>query len=218
MVAIVEGTNEDFSTLAFGLPSKNTLSYLEQKFASLDRNRFINPAFIDDAYQAYMNWGGSQAIMQAQALMNSLEGQDVYVGISYLNSLIKCQTANPTMQRWIMASPFIRDKYHANEIDGYSHSYIDTYPDMKNEYHPDYQLVMNGISEYSENEDVVFTDHSGEDKEEYYPAYQITGYYLDDEDSISEMDQFNILSTWDIIRNLMHSQDEDPTSITGNKL
>ena len=71
---------------------------------------------------------------------------------------------------------------------------------------------MNGILEYTEGDEVEL------DKGEHLVFR--TKFYLDDTDepNLYPSEQFDILSTWEIVRKYIALKGEDPTDLYGNKL
>lgn len=212
MVAVYQGGDQDFSTMAFGIPNYDTLQYLDQQFQSIDRSLFFDPSFIDRAYESYYQFGGSEAIQRARALLNATNTLSDSSQIYYLKDLVQVQTASPIMQRYIMADPIVRALYQNNLCDGYSSSYVDHDPGKIGEDHYDYRRVMNGILEYTEGDEIEL------DKGEHLVFR--TKFYLDDTDepNLYPSEQFDILSTWEIVRKYIALKGEDPTDLYGNKL
>ena len=207
MVAVYTGSDRDFATIAFGIPNLNTVQYLNNQFINLDTSIYRDTSFIDRAYNAFNEFGGSDALSKARALLNvtnTLVDPNV---IRYLPDIVSVQTAPPLMQRYIMANPLVREWYHDNRLDGYSETYRDAYPSDIGESHPDYQRVMDGVCMESDDEDIAFT----------------VTMYCDPLSDSNEPDllleeKVDILNLWDDLERYLKYGDDDPTNPYGGSL
>lgn len=202
MVAVYTGTDQDFATIAFGMPNMETIQYLSNQFNQVDRSMYRDPSFIDRAYSIFNEYNGSEALSKARALLNVTDSLTDINAVKYLHDIVDIQLAGPVMQRYIMANPLVREWYHDGRIDGYSNTYVDIYPSDIGNSHLDYRRVMDGIVEDKEN-----------------TQYSVT-YYFDNNNELPLMfeDKVDILNTWEALENYLRYGDEDPTDIYGGKL
>jgi hypothetical protein len=79
---------------------------------------------------------------------NSLQVNNIH----NLDTLSDFRNANPTMQRWIMAEPIVREMWNDGLLNGYGDSYVDTHPNVTGKDHYDYRRVMDGMSYIDETD------------------------------------------------------------------
>ena len=134
----------------------------------------LAPAFNDFSTRIYNSIQSSYNFINDKltqyGLMNQLEAQGIQALDNYyqdLTSFTQLQEANLTMQRWVMADPFIRELYLEQNIDGYSDTYLNTsdkYVGPK-DYH--YQLAMSGVPvEVGDGKTITYFYHAEEDLRE----------------------------------------------------
>jgi len=143
-----------------------------------------------------------------RGMYRSLKGIHRPNVIYSIDTLEECRLAKPIMQRYIMAEPTLREIYHRQMCDGYSDSYVDIWPTLKGQDHPDYRKVMSGA--------VQLIDEKGNTDK----GWRVTMYAddLDEGDRMLEPDeQFVCRSAWDVVRDAIE-QKIDPTNIFGGEL
>ncbi len=153
-----------------------------------------------DAYQAINN---SEAVHMAKVAIRAAKGIFKTNQIMPLNDLVDFQAATPTMQRWVMACPEVREMYHKQRCDGYSDSYVDMHPGFMRDDHYDYRRVMDGVIEA--------TDDSWSVK--FYPDDLLEG-----DRELDHHEKSMILDTWATARLFMDGAKADPTNPFGGKL
>lgn len=87
-------------------------------------------------------------VMTKHSLMGTLQQRGIDVIDNYimpLHSVQALQNANPTMQRWVMAHPEVKQLYNEQNIDGYSDSYVNIFGKGVGEEDYNYRLIMDGI-------------------------------------------------------------------------
>ena len=90
---------------------------------------------------------------RARSMMRKVGGMFHPNSIISLETLEAVQTAKPVMQRYIMAMPELRKRYHKQRCDGYSESYFDYEPGLVGEAHYDWRRVNNGMVNFTTNEE-----------------------------------------------------------------
>lgn len=108
-----------------------------------------------------------------------------------LTTIAELQSAQPAMQRWIMAMPMYRELYHKQLCDGYSDSYVDTAPGVVGEDHYDYRRVTEGIVQM----------YNAEDDQGKYETWKVSTHFEDlqkPEDKLGFDNQCMILDAWDL--------------------
>lgn len=204
---IVHGGEDAFSAAISGVQSNASINHWAEQMAqvkALMGNVYDDAAnaFIARAETVFNKFNNSRAIELAKAAINQISGlfqQDIVRDIVRLQDF---QIATPIMQRYIMAEPTIRQMYHKQMCDGYSDTYVDQYPDLIGENHPDWRRVMDGA--YVEK-----------DNEYYFSCYADNA---PDQTQLTSYDQMRIRRTWDNLKSLILSGTKDPTSAWNNDL
>lgn len=188
---------------AGGHLDNNTLNWLQQRNDSVLQTVTGHAReFFHQAQSLYNMVSSSDAMM----LLRNLTAKKEVVGsfdISPLHSLVGLQTANPYMQRWIMAQPDLRSRYLNQEVEGYGESYVNRHGTSVGSGHYDYRRVMDGI---------VVADEDTFSYTHYYEALP------DEERDLTVFEKVDILRTWNTIQKYLDEGDDDPTSVIGAKL
>jgi len=201
MPQIVYGGPEAYSALVYGTPNAATASYIENQFQKISNVLTeAGSAFMERGRQIFNDFYGSEAIRLAKSAMRATQHMFQRDTIYAMDSISQLQQAKPTMQRWIMACPEVRTYYHQQRCDGYSDSYVDSSPGLVGEQHHDYQKVMNGILQETDDPEIDW-------------KYTTWLHDTDDVDpQLSFSEQVTILSVWDLVKGMMKPGKEDPTS------
>lgn len=207
-VNVIEGNDDTFNHLCYGQKHPGTLQYLQNQFSNFQQTlSHAGQQFVSSAKEIFDQYNSSEALRAARLALNKVSNIFTPDNIRYLYQPQDLQTAQPTMQRWIMAEPTIRSLFHNQRCDGYSNSYVDVSPGIVGDLHYDYQRVMNGM---------VCTDDAKPDED-----FRITHYYDEIPDGDRELtidEQVDILNTWDVVRAMIKRGKEDPTNSFGGNL
>lgn len=202
MAQLLQGGNQAFDAMAYGEAHPSTINYFQNQFndanISAMSNNIQDQGYIQRLKELSNMFSSDNALRLARAAKRAVTNVWGTDSIRILDDIGKMQWARPTMQRWILAEPFVRQRYHDQTIDGYSDSYVDPYPDDIGEDHYDYRRVMNGI---------VTEDPDGN--------YSSTTYFEDLHPDDRELDideQADILITWEEVKAKIKEGREDPTS------
>lgn len=209
MALIVAGGPEMFGTLAFGHRDQRTINYLENQFTHMSQYLTdAGNAFLDRSRAIFEQFNGAEALRMAKAAMRAVTHAFTPNTVVEIKTLPALQQATPVMQRWIMACPEVRTYYHQQRIDGYSDTYIDAEPDCAGLDHTDYRTVMSGVVQELP------------DQENGEGDWKISFYFEDSEDETPLLmtEKVDILSTWDLIRSMLKTGQEDPTSVYCGKI
>jgi hypothetical protein len=193
-----------FTALLFPPMNSANVDYLRSQYVGVES--IIDPRereFAMRSREEFEKNFSNEAMEYARKVAQHYLGQTAF-GMSYILVLQEVghfQTAAPHMQRWIMACPRVRELYHGQCLDGYSHSYTDSSPNLSGWLHDDYRMVMQGIVEDDDSH------------------YGFTTFAEDGEEApLNINDQATILSTWDWLTSHIEEKDEDPTSVNGDKM
>lgn len=141
--------------------------------------------FSDRIYQTLQNTYNfvNDKLIQ-YGLLSQLHSQGVQVVDNYyaeLTSFTALQTANPTMQRWVMSHPQVRQLYLDQNIDGYSGTYKNVFGKNVGEEDYNYRRVMDGVVQDTDNGFIIKTyidDIAPGDRElDHYEKVQILHTY-----------------------------------------
>lgn len=150
----------------------------------------VGQRFVDRAKAAYEEFQNSGIHRMAKVAVGLFNRQFHPNDITPLETIEDIQCAMPVMQRYVMAQPDLRAKFHEQKCDGYSGSYIDTAPGEVGEKHRDWRRVMTGM--------VVMVNDP--DKPYDWESTQ----YSDDEDTteapLTFREQCNIIPTWKLAK------------------
>lgn len=205
MAILVPGGMDAFATSIYGAPHPTTLDFIQRKiYAATDQLTSAGQQFMSNVHQLYEQFSGHDAVRLLRAAGRAAAHMFQTDTVRYLGSISDLQFAPPTMQRYIMADPTIRQLYYDNRVDGYSHSYVDMHPGDIGDQHYDYRRVMNGV--------VVFDEDGGWHARTWNEALEGDDYEL----SMNERN--DILGSMWAARQFIKAGGEDPLSIYGSPL
>lgn len=159
-------------------------------------------AFFEQARTLYQTIDSSTAM---QLLRNiGAKVSDVWNNnsIGYLHEIEKIQTCSLVMQRYVMAEPRLREMYLDQRVEGFDGKYENIHGNVIGKDHYDYRRVMDGIVSM-ESDDFKVTEY-----------YEDTG----DDHQLTFYERVDIINTWNRINYWLDQNQEDPTSIYGNRL
>lgn len=200
MATIVEGGAASLGTMAFGQVSRSVMDSLAET------SRYFTEHISDRAKSFYDTVRESEKDLIHSRLngyvKRSIRGLASLWSdnsIRPLTTLRGIKLANEATIPYIMANPVLRKKYHDNEVDGYSDTYVDEQPGEIGATHVDYMEITNGV--FMENE-----------KGELYA----TEYYNDllyERNELDIEDKHNIVTlTWPAVETFL-DEGKDPSDI-----
>lgn len=199
MAQVVVGGSREFNALAYGARHPGTVRYLEEQ--AYNASQMVDSAgrsFFRNAQELFQRFNGAEALRLAAAAVRKVAAIFQPNIIQPLWDMGGIQNAPPAMQRWIMAEPSVRELYHQQRCDGYSHFYEDMQPGRVGEQHYDWRRVNDGV---------VHDDEHGDARVTFYMDHIHEG---DRELTITE--KADIFSTWDFVKAYIKAGKEDPTS------
>ncbi len=205
MVQVVVGGTTEFNALVYGQKNPGTISYLEQQsFTVSPHLTAAGQAFFANQADLYEQYNGAEALRLAAAAVRKVASIFQPNSIRPLYTLGELQNAPLALQRWIMAEPTVRELYHQQRCDGYSESYVDMHPGFVGREHYDWRMVQHGLIQT-------------EDEEE-----PMARFFFDDlvegDRELTLDEKTDIVTTWDIVKNMVKTNQEDPTSAFGGQL
>jgi hypothetical protein len=205
-ISVSYGDDAGFNALCYGFDyHPNTLSYLENSVNNISNTlTTAGSGFMADVKVLQEQLIGNEAMRLAKAAVNKVSNLFQIDCIKSIWELPQLQNAPIAMQRWIMAEPTVREKFHNQRCDGYSGTYVDMAPSDIGKNHYDWRRVMHGM---------VTIDEEG---------YEKTVHYLDDlvegDRELRLDEKIDILNTWEVVADLMKYGSNDPTSVWDEKL
>lgn len=196
---ITSGGAEGMLVSFYGMPHPATLAFLDRQVHNMsDSLTAAGRQFMTKAEELYDRFSSSHAMRLMRAAARAATHFWESDTIRYLADIGAMQNAPPTMHRWIMAEPTIRNLYHENRCDGYSNTYVDAFPEDVGVDHYDYRRVMNGVVEETED-----------------GGWKATTWYeelLEGDQELSMEEKNDILDTWWAMKQMIKAGGEDPTS------
>ncbi len=199
------GAADAFDALVYGQSHPGTLQFIQNQVSHVaDTLSEAGRAFMSKGQAIFDQMNSSAAMQFARDVMKSVKGVfDTHV-IANLWELDHLQGASLTMQRWIMANPVIREKYHNQQLDGFSETYTDNAPGEIGPGHYDYNRVMDGVFEFN--------------KEDGWKSTQYLDRLLDGDRDLLFSEQCDIMNTWLAAEVFLALGKDDPTSSVGGTL
>lgn len=204
---------DDLDADLFGEPDESTIDYIRgrvERFGGRMREMF--DGFFEDSHNLFDRFHGEKALRRIRSRVRestNIFHKDV---VRPLRTIEDIQNARPTMQRYIMANAMARLAAKAGYIDGYSDTYMTPYPDRIGLSDPDFTRVIDGIIFDEDRYGIDSTD-----KEDAWISYQDMSGDPDERD-LDVVQQMDILSTWDLLENMLSARQRDPTSVLNEKM
>ena len=202
---LVHGSASSWNALCYPESHPNTTRFLANQLESVsDMLTGAGRSFMERSRAAFEHYNGAAAMRFAREAVRAVQGVFETPGIRQLSTLDEMTRANDIMQRWMMANPVVRERYHAQRMDGYSDTYSDVHGAVSGEEHYDYRRVMDGIVQWDTNGDWSVTQ---------YVEPLLEG----DRDLLFE-EQLDIMNGWSAMDLLLSIGKDDPTSNSGGSL
>lgn len=205
---IPSGNIHSFDYILFPEQHPASRNYIYEQFNNISQAMTnIGKEFLEESKHIYQQINDSNVIRVAKSALRSAKNLFSHNTIGFIDTLEAMQNAQPMMQRYIMAEPTIRDLYQQQLCNGYSDSYVDTFPNTIKENHYDYRKVMTGMIQDMVTEDGTDTWCSSNYYDELIP----------DDKPLDVMERFDIINTWTLMKMFIDNGD-DPTDVYGSKL
>ena len=213
MIQVIHGGDEEFNAYIYGQKHPSTLSFLQNSMQAAQNLTSslteVGKGFFATIGNMFDKFNGSEAMRRIRNALEKVDNIHSLDVVKHLSTIAAVQQAQPTMQRFIMANPFVRQMYLDNRLDGFSDSYVNVHGNAIGENHYDYRLVMNGLMQVpeepkDENDQGVIMDYYDE-----RPASEL---------DLQLADQNAIVDTWANVIAWIQQGREDPTSPWGANL
>lgn len=200
------GASDAFDALVYGETHPGTIAFLANQVNNVaDTLTDAGRAFMSKTRDLFERFNGTAAMRFAREVVNSVKGAGARPDrIMTLWELPEMQSASLTMQRWIMANPNVRRRYHVQKCDGYSDTYIDVEPGQVGEDHYDWRRVMDG--------------HFVFDEEGHWKCVQYFEDLKEGDRHLLHEEQVDIQRSWEAMDLVLALCKDDPTSPVGGSL
>ncbi len=193
---MIDGGEEAFNVAVYGIP-KGDDSVFQKGYERAKRLiRDKSSTFLQEAKNLYESYNGAEAVSRAKRLLRGLRGIGADdASIYYLAEREICK-ANVEMRKYVLAQPTLNKLYQTQSCDTWSgdnFKLVNEYKGNPKE-NPDYLTVMDGV-DVDEEEMIIY----------------------DGEIELDTLEQFDIISTWQNVENLIQ-QGIDPTDINQGRL
>lgn len=189
---------------AGGFLDAQTTNWLQHRTQNLMQTASASTAnWLNKARTFYTTISESDAMQALRNLTAKVDTSWMGNNIHFCNSLEQIQTANPIMQRYIMAEPRLRDMYLNQSVEGYADSYVNYHGDAIGVNHFDYRRVMDGMA--------IVTDTHLEWNDFYENLPE-------EEKEFTLFEKVDIIRTWNLVNQALDAHEMDPTSPVGNLL
>lgn len=189
----------DHIDAVFGRPDQSLKSWIQTGFQNFSQavGNNIDQSFqkVQELYQYAISAAREASVDLLRTRMDSQWRQDTIIRMRTLDEI---QTAQPIMQRWLMANPLLRTHYLNGEVSAWEGNYASTDPGIGHN-HYDYRCVMDGIMTRDKEGEGEVTTHFYEDKRKA-------------EDNLTMAQKAVIISSWDRLEAHLDESDVDPTS------
>lgn len=206
MATLIEGDSATFDSLLYGTQPQVTQEFVEQERARFQS--FSTPmtvTFFQKAMELETAMRDNKAVQLASAAARKVRSLWQSDDIRRLATVADFQHAPQCMRRFIMAEPEVRNLWQKNLCSGYDDQFED-FREEKGEYVVEYRQVMDGM--------VIDNPNPAEDEHEW----ECVTYGDDELENLEPMlqisidDQFDIVESWDKLKDILAMGKEDPTS------
>lgn len=176
-----------FSTIAYGRPSSNMMDRMHSEYERAKNtlcemgHEYLQVA--QDAYDLYIRSGTQRIADAAYNMINNCWETNT---VRTMSSLSMLQNAPVAMTPYLLAEPTYRKLVQDGRADGWSHvDYVDPTPDDIGENHREYQMVVDGIVEVTDD------------------GWTSTNYSSSEDDLFEELtfeQQLTCMDAWELIR------------------
>ena len=132
--------------MLYGDRSNFLATYLQNQIQA------IGPAFNDMSQRIYSALNNSYNFVTDKLLQFGIRNELASAGVNYLDNYYQelltwqaLQQANPTMQRWVMSHPQVRQHYLDQNLDGYSDSYSNVFGKEVGKEDYNYRRATSGV-------------------------------------------------------------------------
>lgn len=205
-IIYADGGDSAVAGALFGKPMAAAQDYISSSVNTYIQAIGDTTSNIGQAIQSRFNEvRSSAAIQHIENMRNRVSSIWQTDSIRHLENISAIQQAPLSMQRWVIANPYLRKHYNRGGLEAYDNQYVDIRPGGFGPTHYDYRRVMNGIVSLEEDKLAEYTNY-------YEPG-------IDEKDLLSIVEKASILATWNVINEALDEcKTIDPTSVWNSTL
>lgn len=208
MATFVYDTGGLFDSSAFCQLHPNSIAYLNNQVAGMSNSMAMltdhaRGFFTNLSQQIYKTFDESEMIRNARAAARMIGNAWQHDGIMPISDIGQLQHATPTMIRWVMANPVVRNTWLQGMCEGYGEAYLNTTGNTNGFDNYDYRRATNSVYMPIENAMMAST---------YIEAIK------DGDRELHVMEQADISIAWNTAERFMKLGVDDPTSRTNSRL
>lgn len=196
------GAADQWNAMLYGEANRGTLNYLSNQFDAA--KSFVTSAgasFVNKAYDLFQRAHSSEALDFARSVISKIDNRYMTNRIQCLTTLEQLRGASPTMQRWIMVEPTIRQRLAMQTCEGYLDTLTVLNVDQVGEACDDWRHVMNGMVQGADEDDWKFVQYST--------------CLESDQRELTFLEKADIVATWAAVKGYADDGIDDPTSPSG---
>lgn len=203
MATILGGGNRAYTALSMAAPDVSVAQYCQQLASNWARQTTQLADHLKQSTAAFFqNWNYDSMLRAAQAATGMITHgwrPDIPYHLSSLSAL---QNAPNCMIPHVMVHPGLHSLYQQGRIDGYENRYVNPDPDVKHEWHMDWQHLMDGV--WVKTPDGIA------------PQQYLSTVNMDREQETPQA-VFAALRTFNEIDRILAASEDDPTSRWNNQ-
>jgi hypothetical protein len=160
MSAMRFGAADAWVSAVYGQANPNTVQFLRDQFHKVsDYATEYGKQFYEKSLKSFEFFNGSRAVEFTRSIVGKMRGNTVdETHIVAYSTMEEFNKASLLMQRWIMANPAVRKRYHEQQCDGYSETYHDLEPGVVGAHHYDYRRAVEGMVRFEEDGGYVISN------------------------------------------------------------
>ena len=218
---VPNGSPMTFSMMLYPDQNPRNQTYIEERMQQVSQQlgsvvSDFGTKFMERARNLYEQAYNSQAVLAAKAAIRATKGLFHPNAIVQLDTLDELRSAQPVMQRYLMANPLVRNLYLEQRIDGYSDTYTNVHGKVVGHDHYDYRRVMDGVVVDHEMQSML----TGKPVDIDAPEWTATTYFedlLQDDRELTAMEQTDMLNNYRL-QAITIQQLKDPTNLFGGEV
>lgn len=218
---VPNGSPTTFSMMLYPDQHHRNQSYIQEKIQQVSSQlgsvvSDLGNKFMERAKALYEQAYNSHAVLAAKAAIRATKGLFHPNAIVQLDSLDELRSAQPVMQRYLMANPVVRNLYMEQRIDGYSDTYVNVHGKAIGHDHYDYRRVIDGMLIDHETHQML----TGKELPDTEPEWTVTTYFEDllpDDRDLTAMEQADLMNNYRLQAIAIQSL-KDPTNLFGGNI
>jgi len=190
---------DELASAMYARPTQQALATIQSNVATYMAQSVHIPqaimATIKQGYQTFVDHSLGNGVAALRSKLGMYWRPDT---IATATTIEELQTAKPTMSRWLMTSPVVREAVASGNLSGYAGQYVDPQPGLSGPAQKDWRQVNTGVVQHSD---------SGVHVSTYYERYGKDSVYM------SAVDKGMVKASIAMLEYYATEGDFDPTSV-----